>query len=64
MKSEYFLLTVLDVMRDSTFELKFDTSDEICAAAWRYSNDSDYEVVSANRVLTEVKALRLRDLKK
>lgn len=28
MKSEYFLLTVLDVMRDSTFELKFETGDE------------------------------------
>lgn len=62
MKTEYFLLTVEDVMRGTTFELKYDTSEELCSAAWRYSNDTDYEVVAMNRVTMEVQALRLRDL--
>lgn len=55
-------MTVKDVMRNALFIVERCSEEELRKVYYRYKNDSDYEVISAESMLIEVRPIRLSDI--
>lgn len=54
MKIVKYIITIKDIMRDSSFILECDSESELKLKYERYSEDTDYEVISMQSVLIEI----------
>lgn len=57
MKVVKYIITVKDIMRNSLFDLEFDSETELKLRYEKYSKDTDYEVMSMQSVLLEIRPI-------
>lgn len=57
MKVVKYIITVKDIMRNSLFDLECDSEIELKLRYEKYSKDTDYEVMSMQSVLLEIRPI-------
>lgn len=57
MKVVKYTITIKDVMRDSLFDIECDSEKELKLKYEKYSKDTDYEVISMQSVLLEIRPI-------
>lgn len=57
-----YWLNVKDVMRNDTFSLSYETKEDLAKAYKRYSEDTDYEVVSMHSTKIETNVISPKEL--
>ena len=57
MKFGKYTITIKDVMRDSLFDIECDSETELRLKYEKYSKDTDYEVISMQSVLLEIRPI-------
>lgn len=57
MKKVAYLITIKDVMRNSEFDIEYKSETELKLNYEKYRKDTDYEVVSMQSVLLEIRPI-------
>ena len=58
-KDEWYI-TIKDIMRGTLFDVRVDTISEAIRILDKYNNDSDYEIVTIHRIVTEVHVVDIK----
>ena len=57
MKIVKYIITIKDIMRNSLFDLECASENELKSKYEKYSKDTDYEVVSMQSALIEIRPI-------
>lgn len=57
MKKVTYLITIKDIMRNSEFDIEYKSETELKLNYEKYKKDTDYEVVSMQSVLLEIRPI-------
>ena len=57
MKKIKYLITIKDIMRETQFDLECNSETELKLNYEKYKKDTDYEVVSMQSVLLEIRPI-------